>query len=973
MIKTNQIKEIRDLDRVFKYPFFKKNIRSKDYYYNKINVLNKNYTPLIDIDKLKDMLYVEKFTDGIREDVLNELLKDKKNELDSLDEEIKTKSEELLTLPSILDEKIYEIPKIYETETKVFEKIGYLHWWEKLGLYDDPFYSLEGLYKIDTELYEQIIHKTEIFNKYESLILKTPKQLFKNTVIFGKYGSGKTTFFDYIYVKLSEQNIHPIYIQLGGIFEIREILLEFNKQIYEQLSRKLRIVSGNSLENYENPFDDSMMIDAFKKFNRYDINNFIVFIDDLHKGEVKKALSFVSHLQILTSKILRKLPFLDLGFFIAGHTDWEELIKYDPKYSGSVARWEKMPEISIDDAYALINKRLKAFSRNVYNPRELNKQFIINIYNDLVENEQEITIRRIIREVLNELDLGHFEALTVNPINISKKDINKIKKRIDRNTKLRKKIQYFLYGTSGLNREQKRICFSYIIKIYLNNGVYEADIKETDISYYQVLYNFGFITKVFTNKGLMWNISIELWNINKEIINIFQLSIEDYLMKIYFPTYEEKITLHEETNYEVQNIESLILVCKSININNLLTTSKDIHKEILELRNKAMNKDDANNIYNKCIKSIKSLTKAYYLYENLPIDPNEKDINILLKWDNFWYSPEIIQQFNRAIILYDGKQREIPHIVSLYKDAFTTIINFFKNEYENSNILKIPIGNLKNNEIVLLHECRDLWSDNRFSEIASKLTKYIENTIRTLLYNIFNLQFGSFENRMKMLDRQSRNYIKKNLEKDKRESYGVIQNEFIQLNRAQYKNIMTGIHGTSEGRRNWKNIFLHIFNPWNEIELDTYLDEFAKFNVRVSHLKEDTITLEQQDFVYSFMQKSIRFLKNINKFYNEIITRYGHSVNDNIYFSLNRMTDKNILTYISINEDDKKEWETYLIEKVKLKIPLDEQDYIENIISINYRKFYALLYSGYIEKSIIIENSNGSEIYISFKTLEFKN
>ena len=151
----------------------------------------------------------------------------------------------MLCIPSILDKEDYEIPDIQEKEEVTAEsETSYMPWWEKLGLLEDPFHLLEGLDQIDRKLYDQIVCKTEIFRKYISIIENNPSNLFRNIVVFGDFGSGKTTFFDYIEPILYDCRFYPIYIQLGGEFEVRELVFEFRRQLASELRRLHLVFAG---------------------------------------------------------------------------------------------------------------------------------------------------------------------------------------------------------------------------------------------------------------------------------------------------------------------------------------------------------------------------------------------------------------------------------------------------------------------------------------------------------------------------------------------------------------------------------------------------------------------------------------------------------------------------------------------------------------------------------------------------------
>jgi len=382
MISSVQIASDDDLNKILALPFFRKKVRNKDYYYERLHLKSQMGKPMVDVTKIEEAEYAEKLRASLKKEVREEVIKGKLQEIEKLDRRIRRKKEEYLSIPSILEEE-YSIPETVESGQMADQKKSYSPWWEELGLLEDPFHGLEGLAEINREMYDQIVHKTEIFIKYESMIEKAPKELFKNTVVYGQFGSGKTTFFDYIRPVLYERKIYPIYVQLGGEFEVRELIFEFRTQVNAELDRYHTVLCGQALPSNEVLVDDRAITDALEKLAHHGVEGFVVFIDDLHKGELEKAMRFMSYLQVLTSR-LRRATDLNIGFVVAGSLEWERSMAHDPKFSGSVNREERMPPLKLEVALDAINKRFRAFAKNRDNPRHLEREFLEKIYRGLV-------------------------------------------------------------------------------------------------------------------------------------------------------------------------------------------------------------------------------------------------------------------------------------------------------------------------------------------------------------------------------------------------------------------------------------------------------------------------------------------------------------------------------------------------------------------------------------------------------------
>lgn len=979
LITNAQIGTDLELQNILELPFFRERIPNRAYYHERLRLKRQQAEPLLDVSKLEEAEYAEKVKEDLRKKAREEIIQEKEEKIEELEEKIQSKKEEYLSLPSILDGEDYLVPEMPESEEISDQEDTYSPWWDKLSLKDDPFQQLEGLDKIRREMWDEIVHKTEIFNRYEQILEKAPRELFRNIVVYGQFGSGKTTFFDYINRKLYDHKIYPIYVQLGGEFEVRELIFEFRRRMSMELSRLHTVIVGQSSQSLEVLDDEHAIIQLLGALSDHGAKGFIVFIDDLHKGDLDKAMRFMSHLQVLTSQLSRASAqtSLNLGVFVAGSPEWEKRMAHDDKFMGSVSHEERMPPLKLEVALDALNRRFRAFAKNPDNPRQFPRAFVEKIYKKLQYAGQDITFRRIMREVINEFEAGHFDALSVDPIKIPVSTLDAIKSALEENLILRRRLFKLIYGSKHLKPSQKRRCLELLVSVYLQNGLIESEIREADAPFLQQLHRAGLIVKVGVQDKLVWRISQDLWYLNKQMIERYNLSFEDYLLKIYYAELPEAKRKVKRLGPEIEYLDAILSSMKQDLVRDLLEQARGLHLMIIESGDRYLSiEEDSTFIINKCTESLARLTKAYQVYEKLPVKTEVSDLGALAFWKDFWWSPEIIQQFVRACTSeLEDKKRAASHIVSLYREAFPQIFGFFKDEYEKSRQFHIALVNLKNDEIKLLHECRDSWRENKYEELADKLAKHIERKLRTFLSNVFTVLYGDFEQRIKWLDTDSRKYISKNIREEQSKGFPVSRNEFLQLNRAQYKNLMTGEHGSPEGRRNWNCIFSTVFRHWSEKDLDAFLNTFAEINVKVSHMKSDSIGAPEQDYVYNFMQKSMRFMMDINQTYLKLLTGdcFKYYPPTNACLSLNKFNDSQSLTPISFSKDDAEQMKEWFLGKDKLKIPLDDQEYVEGITGLSYRKAYALIAllltqtEEQLRKTSIkleILNSKGCEIYV---------
>ena len=444
-------------------------------------------------------------------------------------------------------------------------------------------------------------------------------------------------------------------------------------------------------------------------------------------------------------------------------------------------------------------------------------------------------------------------------------------------------------------------------------------------------------------KDLSWRISPELFNLNNKIIQKYNLSLEDYLFRIYSEYIPETSISEKPRPEEFALLDKLI----SFNLGlarHFLRDAKKTHEEILDSKEKFLNFQEKEQIIVElCTDSLAKLTKAYMLYEKIKLPFSRDSLTTLSFWSDFWWSSEVLMQFVRATTSTTESKKKIPLVMALYFETFNQILSFFINEYDNSRIYYIPVTDLTNDEIKLLHECRQYWRETNLEKIAEKLANAVEQKLRNLLHNIFTTLYGEYEDRVKMLDKGSRHYISQNVQKDFSSNLPALWNEFQNLNRGQYKNVMTGL-GSPEGRRNWNNIFSTVFPRRSEREIYNYLHQFADINIRVSHLKSGQFAPSEQAYLFDFIQKTTWFMMDTNKIYEKLIMgNYFKCENNSALFSLCSFKFEDNALPIEITDDDVKGIIELFNNKTIIRLSLDDQEYVEGYFGIKYRIVFALL------------------------------
>ncbi len=940
MIISLQLSTKDQLDKLLELPFFKKSIQNKQYYYERLALKSKQVTPLLDISVIEKAEEMEKIRNEIKDEVRQEFIEKKEEELKEWDEKINQKAEMYFAFPSILDKEEYPLPDIVEGESA--ERNMFLPWWEELGLVEDPFKELDGLAEIKNYYYKKIVHKTIIFLRYESYVQNSVSELFRNTVIYGDWGSGKTTLFDYLNPILSENRIFPIYIQLSKGLEVHALIFEFQRKVSIELKTLHSILVGTP-PSLESLGDEEPMIGLMKNLTYQGAKGFIIIVDDLHKGDIDDAMNFMSYLQVLASQFRRGTG-LKIGFIVAGSLDWEDRIKTDDKFTGSVNRQEHMPLINMDIALDAINRRLEAFARNPENPRKIERSFIERIYNRLKYSQdvKKITFRKIMLELLNEFYDGHFDALSANPIKISSETKKGIQKLFEKNSEVAKQFSEFFSNLKDATPLSKRQCLEFLIKVYINNGVVESEIREPDVPYLQRLAGAGLITKIIANETHVWKISKELYSLNKTCIKDYKLSMEDYLFQLFGDRLPEKKKEAKEINQEIFQLDTMLKSMPQDLGLEYLTAAKRVHLKILETEDRYSSNETVT-MMNACTKALSLLTRSVIFYMRAQAPAVRDDFALLSFWTDFWWCPESISQFCRAVTSDVAPQKKFPLVLSLYREAFSLILNFFKSEHENSRIFYIPLSLLKDDELKILHECRRRLSNFEYDEALDTMVKFIDRKLRTFLHDIFSLLYGDYENRMKWVDRDTLKQIQLSVGSNFPSGFSPLHNEFMAISKVKFRHIMTGLDESTIGRRNWRCIFGESFSKWQERELYEYLGVLEEFKDTLSAMNDDTAFGNKENYVLTFMKKSIKFMRSINLTYIKLVTSGYLKYDEKAFFSLCNFDDLQTLTPIDIAKEDIDRIIELFKNKNKLRLQLDNQEYLEGFFGMDYRKAYAIL------------------------------
>jgi len=964
MVSSSQIIEAAQLEKTLAFPFLRDNVMNKEYFRERINLRGDQSDYSLDINKIKQAEEVDKVLEKLRTEAEGKALENAEEELRKIQETIREHEERLSELRgiSILDRAEYSFPESDRTELD--EETEKSEWWERLGLKADPFPELDQAtaFPLPKEFLDAVTYRTTVFVDYQTKIDRGPDVLFQNTIFYGQFGSGKTHLFRYLEQKLILRGYETIYLAFSFEDDLRSIVNSFRRQLYEKLAQRYLEKSGETVASDPADVHRAILDVLGRLVNSHNVKGVIVFLDDLHKGDLSAALDFINRLQPYTGQLRTVTP--NLAFFIAGSLEMERLIQNDPKFSGSLKREEHMPPITADIACHALNKRFTTYARNSENPVQVERRTIERIFAAL----RIPTFRYMIGAVVTTFKKNDFEALTVDPIKIPVPTLAAIKALLEENVRFKAQMNILTYGSKGLTAEQRTECLDRLCAVYNKKDFPDSEIRERDGAYFQALRRAHLIDARPRNGKTSWFVTAPFALQAKLVYTKFGLSPDHYLKKIYGGLASRERS--KEKNQEIALVDQFASRLPRGALHDLIEVARELHAKITETKEQYMSLDDAIEVENLCSRSLASLTRAYQQFENLHVGEEDSDDNRLRFWKESWFqdAADLTQEYLRLRANRTDRVAAF-HAIELYNQAFSIIFAFIRKQYDESSRLHIPLIDLKNDEIRVLNESRGYWAIGEYPKAALALNQLVERKIRAFLFDVFTLLYGTRDERMKWIDPQSKWYIQDKLKEERQRALTVTANEFTFLNRKQYKLVMTSAKGNSDiGKQNWVRIFSDVFSSWTEQDLYEYLDVFADSNVSTSHDRFEKYGADQSAVVFGAIVNTVKFITSLNRAYSRLIddTHFRFNLGTQSgRFSFSKFADDSMTIEIVVDAEDRAQLSRTHLGK-EFRVPLDDQNYIGNVFGQGYRKFYALIAS-LLSQSDAQKKSSGLELSVVSK------
>lgn len=857
LIKIQRISDKETLEQIIsETPFLKMNNIKADDYIALIDLTTKKYDIKEEIQGLQEVEKHEKLIEWVK--------RERAKEIDDL---ILQKKEEYRKLPSILDDTDFnepeELPK--EDETK--------EWWEELNLRENPFPGpLDGFSLINKSLYDEIIVETQPIQWALNKVKKEQVDFFhKGFLLDGDFGTGKTTFFDFMAPHLTINHIEPIRIALSENISEAHYVQKFEKEMCIEI---LKLAEKYNLSRTSSIIDFEEARLLMLKIQDSGAKGFFVFIDDLHKHiDSNRVFNFLANLQITKNNFSR--DGINVAFVVAGFPSWRDKIRQNSALTGffDAADELTLPEVTPELAAQTIKKRLQAFSINPEKELTVKEEFLKTIFKKVSSEigHPNIGFRPYIQAAVKNFEEKKFDILSLDFTKLDESIMQEIKLTLEANDDFKKSMDKFVFGGGIKKKEVREMTLKVLCEIYLRKGVSEDEeiFVKNKFSFKQ-LSECGLIQKYDRRGELVWKVSPFLDELNKKIITQLNLSMENYLVPIYSIPIKVKEKRIEQTKVEIfeQDLREWKEKLEPSVMENLKIALQMYSKNIFPFTETSTKKSDSLNRLPKIEKikeTIWMMMKCIIRFESpLLLDiTGESDISGWTLRHRTLEYPQHFISIEQNLEKGKPEKADITRLISFANDAFGELWGEFKksmNIHQSGYVkcYEIPRKVLK----TIYSEYNNLFTITKpREEYFNSLNEFvgtIEDTIRQYLLVSCTLIFGpGYHIRSKYYPEDIKRYITKNVPSSSTpyESY----NEFEELNRGQYRSLFT------QGRSSefYRFIIKPLIEKWDSQDIESFFGVFGDLNIDTSHRKKSSVEDRKKD-VPTFFRLSCRLISDIS-------------------------------------------------------------------------------------------------------------
>lgn len=859
LIKNKKIHDKETLDQeIENVPFLRINNIKSDGFLALIFTVSEEYALKDEVDKLQGIEKIEKQLEWVK--------KEHSKEIESL---ISQKEEEYRRLPSILEDKDFKEPEYIAKRDRTS------YWWEDLNLKENPFPGpLDGLYMIDKSLYQSIIVETApilwALDKLESPSLDI---FHRGYLLAGEFGTGKTTFYDFISSHLTVKLIEPIRIALTENITEAHYVNKFEHEICKAVSD---LCKQHHLQATSPIIDFSEAINHMLDLQSL-IKGFLIFIDDLHKHtNLDLVFRFISHLQIVKNNFSR--AGVNVAFIVAEFPSWRNKIKQDSALTGFLDAADELtlPEVTPDLAAQAIKKRLQAFSINPNKELDVKEEFLKSIFKRVSKERglANIGFRPYIQEAVQRLQQKQFDILSVDITLLDPQIAKEIKSILEDNNEFTICMNKLIFGGGIKKKKIRERALRILCETYLRKGVSEnEEFFRNNMFYFKKLCDAGLIHKfrreIEGDSILIWNVNRLINELNDVIISKYHLSIEDYLVPIYLSITPRKQPKEKRNRVQIfeQDLKRWKKVLEPSYINNIQDAlngySEHIFRYVHERQHRHFSQDNLpsrDDVKNPVWIIMKSIIQ--YESPQLLSICGENNIRGWLLRHRSLQCPE-----HFILLLHDVESTSVSvsnylRLISFADESFSELWNEFNESmrvqrYSGVRCYQLPQAFIN---AIYTEYSTLLTQSNEHLDYFQSLDRFmvqIEHAIRTYLHVSSTLIFGPMHRRTKYYPEEITRYITKNLPSSSTsyESY----NEFENLNRGQYRYIFQDLNKSLPF---YRYIIRPVIQKWDKQDFDAFFSIFGDLNIITSHNK--TIAAEDtRSDMRTFFRLSCRLLSDI--------------------------------------------------------------------------------------------------------------
>jgi hypothetical protein len=917
LIDIGKISTHEQLSETLQLPFFKKYVKESGQFQEELR-LKIETEPKIDLSDLGELERERRIMDWAKEKVIEE-------ETADIENAIAKKRADYDSLPSVLDTPDIKEPEVTNEDTIDVDQ--FIPWWKRTHMVADPFPSLDGLLQIPDEFYDSVIYKTKPFRKYEYIIENVIEELFKNTIFFGEYGSGKTTLFEYLHKILWERKIPAIYLRLFTDQSIDELM----KRFMCELERELRVQLGDMIGGQPNSAAHDIKGEIIRLLGAYwELENpmgIIVFIDDLHKlpEYTQVSLDFLSYLQSFTADISKAVKGLRMSFVVAGALEWHDTVRSQAKYSGSFSNWELVEDLTVDDAHTMLNLRLAPFWPNPELERKVKREFVEQEHNFMRKNDIGLTYRNFIHRVREKFKHGDFDILSSDPTTFTEETKKGILAILEDDERLRSRFDQLLSSvTQGYNQ---RKTIRQLVHVFRKGGIEDEDpLLAENLFHYQKLRSAQLVQKARRKDGgFLWVVCKELVERNRLVIQKYSVSLESYLE----PLYCEMRAGPVETEEELNLIANMIASSNNDDFRGQLERVKALHTLVVVEQKRFKPKMAASEIIGYCVESLETLSRAYFTY----IDPIEIVLEPIRQWGRYWHFPSETRQFLKQVeekATYERRRYPITHI---YRQTFASLLGFISRQVERAKLFPIVSFDLTRSESRNLCNAEEKWMDGKYNRCADILKSLVWERMAIHISNIYHLLYGRIENQLPHFPAELRPKVLQASESGRLKSKSI---NYSKLSLTEMGEIVAGGHDIIS-YESWANVFSHILRGFNDTEVASLLQDID--TLPDFHLTPGKNAKKLKSVIWV----ATDLLRKMNGVYVELATEGAVIEGSGEDVSIYLCVDGELSGGLDPINCDCQEYERLRNRISNNPIPLDENKFIEESYGCNYRDFFAFL------------------------------